>query len=190
MPTNLIDPLQTELYLRNALAFLAKSYVGVRESGGDNKGPMVEMFQKAVDGKATREPWCAALVQYCIKQAQACVEAITMQSLEDAPLTYETEHVLTMWNKSPQELRREVPRPGDLLLWQKYDVSGKPTTSGHVGVIVDVLDEEKQWTRTVEGNTSGEKDDVREGDVVATKTRNIHYNYGSLRPLGILSVWG
>jgi hypothetical protein len=40
------------------LAFEAARWKGITEVGGPNKGQIVEMFQKAVDGKAQGEPWC------------------------------------------------------------------------------------------------------------------------------------
>lgn len=36
----------------------ARRWVGVREKGGNNRGPEVEKFQKAVDGRASGEAWC------------------------------------------------------------------------------------------------------------------------------------
>ena len=41
----------------------AEACVGIREQGGNNKGPLVELMQKTVDGKAQAEAWCMAFVQ-------------------------------------------------------------------------------------------------------------------------------
>jgi len=44
--------------IANRLIAEATKYVGVREVGGPNKGPDVEMFQRYTDGKAVGESWC------------------------------------------------------------------------------------------------------------------------------------
>ena len=36
----------------------AKRWVGVTEVGGNNRGQVVEIFQKAVGGVANGQPWC------------------------------------------------------------------------------------------------------------------------------------
>ena len=42
------------------LVWSARLWVGMTEVGGNNRGQVVERFQRAVDGKASGEPWCAA----------------------------------------------------------------------------------------------------------------------------------
>jgi len=56
----------------------ALKWVGTMEKGGDNKGPEVEEFQKAVDGKAQKEPWCMAYVQFCIKKVEEKLSLIQL----------------------------------------------------------------------------------------------------------------
>jgi len=175
------------LMLQNALAAIAETYVGLTEVGGDNQGQMVERFQRAVDGKAQKEAWCLALVWHCILEAQVLCEKITMQSFEEQPELFKTEHVMTMWNKSPKIQRITEPAPGVLALWQHFK-NGKATGMGHVGIITrhitgtSVLD--------VEGNTSNpDHGMVRNGDGIYLKKRDLKYYYGSLRPVGLLSVW-
>lgn len=47
---------------------IALSYDGVREKGGNNRGPQVEAFQKSI-GLDPGDPWCAAFVCFCMKEA-------------------------------------------------------------------------------------------------------------------------
>ncbi len=44
--------------LHLSLVEVATKYIGIKESTNHNDGPEVEMFQKAVDGKAQGESWC------------------------------------------------------------------------------------------------------------------------------------
>jgi len=179
--------LSNELMLQNALAQIAKNYIGIREIGGNNKGQMIERFQKAVDGKAHGEPYCLGGVWHCIDEAQVTVEAILMKSLDVRPELFRTEHCMTMWIKSPKIQRVVEPAPGVLLLWEHY-MNGKATAAGHVAIITEVLGE--KLVRTVEFNTGQPTDQVvRLGDGVYEKTRNLEYYYGSMRPKGLLAVW-
>lgn len=137
---------------RLTLIEIAQKYVGVKEQGGDNKGPEVERFQKAVDGKASGEPWCMAFVQYCIKESK----------LESK--IFESEHCLTVWNKTPKEQRLKEPKVGSLVIWQFGD-----TSNGHVGIVTAVF---KNSIHTIEGNTGDGKGVVREGDGIYARNRS------------------
>ena len=44
--------------LHLSLIEVATKYIGIKEATNHNDGPEVEMFQKAVDGKAQGESWC------------------------------------------------------------------------------------------------------------------------------------
>lgn len=51
------------------LARIAESQIGVREVGGNNKGPQVQAYQAATWLAGTGWKWCAAFVCWCIYQA-------------------------------------------------------------------------------------------------------------------------
>ena len=171
----------------NILQATCRKYVGTVEQGGPNKGKMVEEFQKAVDGKAQGEAWCCSFVWYCLIETEAALKQ--EHSVDTMSWLYKTEHVLTMWNKSPKESRSKEPRQGYLIVWQHYDDKGKPTSHGHVGIIVEVLD--KEFLKSVEGNTrSPVKSKVeREGDGVYLVKRSYKANTGSMRVVGFLKPW-
>lgn len=143
------------------LALEVQKYIGVTEKGGDNHGPEVEKFQKAVDGKAEGEAWCLAFVQFCVKNVDAKLS--TLNTL------FATEHCMTLWSKTPQDARGSKPGVGHVMLW-KHLKDGQPTGSGHAGVVIAVNAD--GTVTTVEGNTGPGGGIVREGDGVYKKTRS------------------
>ena len=62
--------------LARLLIFEARRWVGMTEIGGNNRGQVVEMFQRAVDGKASGEPWCAAFVFFCVGMVESMAAAL------------------------------------------------------------------------------------------------------------------
>jgi hypothetical protein len=174
--------IKTKIFLHEA-----RRWIGVREVGGDNHGQVVEMFQKAVDGKAQGEPWCLAFAQFCIHQAEETYAAI-YGGLITLPL-FSTEHCITLWNNS-QARRIQDPIPGCLVIWQFWK-DGKPTSSGHVGIVEDIIPakfSDKETLRTIEGNTSDGQGVVREGNGVYSRLRS-KSGSDSMKVLGFLKVW-
>lgn len=153
------------------LVEVARRFVGVKEKG-DNRGELVELFQKAVDGKAQGESWCMCFVQYCILEVER-TNAVKSK-------VFKSEHCLTVWNKSPKELRLKEPEAGCLIIWQ-FD----NTSNGHVGIVTKV---NKNTVETVEGNTGDGSGVVREGDGVYARKRS---KLGSqkMKILGYLKVF-
>lgn len=160
----------------NRLVELALSYEGVREVGGANRGPEVEQFQKAVDGKAWGEPWCMAFVQFCVKKV--CKEIGFSEVLPN------TESCVELWKKVDPFLKLEKPMVGCLVIWENYH-QGEPTGKGHVGIVVEVLND--NLIETIEGNTGPDSKTInREGDGVYKKTR-FSYSFGKMRVLGFVA---
>jgi hypothetical protein len=118
-----------------------------------NGGPQVEWYQKTVDGKAQREPWCLAFIQ------TMAFEISAQYNLKN-PL-FPTEHCLTLWNKTPQKYKSMLPSLGSVFIQQYIG-----TTNGHTGVVIEF---NKEYFKTIEGNTN--KDGSREGDGVYEKIR-------------------
>lgn len=171
---------------KRLLVLEASRWIGVSEVGGENKGQLVEIFQRAADNKASREPWCLSFVQYCVKHVDMIVNEVQQATMPGHEL-FVTEHCMTMWNETPRECRLEKPEIGALILWQ-YWRDEKPTAAGHVGIIKKILDEDH--VLTIEGNTSDPSDEVvREGDGVFSKRRRIRANVGSMRVKGFLAPW-
>jgi peptidoglycan hydrolase-like protein with peptidoglycan-binding domain/pimeloyl-ACP methyl ester carboxylesterase len=165
--TPLSDPAQK-------LLNVARSYIGVREQGGNNRGRQVEEFQRAIGGAAA-EPWCMSFAQYCIKAAESATQANSQVT--------QSEHCLTVWNGSPSQLRSSRPEPGSLVIWRDItSIKGE----GHVG-IVEAVNSDGTFT-TIEGNTSDSSGINREGEGVYRKQRDMD-GAGDLRVVGFLKVF-
>lgn len=74
----------------------AEACVGIKESGGNNKGPMVELIQETIDG-ADREPWCMSFVQTCLAYAEK-------KTGIKSPIAA-GEHCLSVWTSTPKSAR-------------------------------------------------------------------------------------
>ncbi|MEP0903679.1 alpha/beta fold hydrolase [Nodosilinea sp. FACHB-13] len=155
-----------------SLIGVAQSYIGVREQGY-NSGAQVEAFQRAVDGVAQNEAWCMSFAQYCIKAVEKAAQA-------DSPIV-QSEHCLTVWKNSPDNLRSSTPKPGSLVIWQHGNSS-----SGHVG-IVESVNADGTFI-TVEGNTNDGSGVTREGIGVFRRQRDLNGS-GEMRVVGFLNVF-
>jgi hypothetical protein len=155
--------------LKAELIAKAKSFIGTTEQGGDNKGPVVEMFQKAYDGRAAGEAWCAAFVVYCIKDVEATHGVRCGLNL--------SEHCMTLWNTN-SAARRTEPKPGYIVIWKKNG-----TDLGHAGLVTALSQDEPVKFHTVEGNTGPGAGVERNGDGVYPK-------YRSMAPMGEMICMG
>lgn len=98
---------------------------------------------------------------------------------------YRSDYVLTTYNKSPS-LVVNSPEAGAIVSWQMWQ-DDRPTTSGHTGIIVEVLD--SSTVRTIEGNIRDESGEViRYGERVCLRTRKLT-NFGKMRVKGFLKPW-
>lgn len=153
---------------------LASFYVGVTESGGDNRGPLVEKFQKAVDGKALGEPWCMAFIQF--------LAAETSLVHNGANRLWRSESCLDVWKNTPPSCKVPVAEEGAIVIYQHGN-----TRLGHAGIVKSILANEMT---TVEGNTGQGLGVVREGDGVYLRARPISGSIGQMQILGFLKVFG
>lgn len=142
---------------RKRLVELAIKFIGVKDSGGDNKGPEVEMFQKAVDGKASQEAWCMAFAQYLLKQVET-------ENQEPSGI-FCSEHCMTVWDKTPDDRKLKKPEVGCLVVWNFVG-----TSNGHTGIVTRIAGDRID---TIEGNTGDGKGVVREGDGVYARNRSV-----------------
>ena len=161
LPSSQID--RAELLIAEA-----SKWIGVREKGA-NRGADVEAFQKAVDGVAQGEPWCAAFLFFCL-------DRIGGTDL------FKSEHCLTVWNQSQRDLRLVSPERGAIVIWRRQG-----TTSGHAGIVKEVVSCIRM--RTIEGNTGPGSELIREGDGVYEKTRPTIRGTGKLELVGFLWPW-
>lgn len=160
----------TKNQIANLLIAEAEKWIEVRENGF-NKGVEVEMFQKAVDGKAQGEPWCMAFSQFVVKQV------CTLLGVENPLPQVAGEHCMSVWSGTPGVYRNQEGGRGHMPIWNK-----KGTSSGHTGLSVD---QGKFYFNTIEGNTN--KAGSREGDGVYRKKRAMT-SPGSLQLKGFIDL--
>ena len=159
---------------RTVMRLAAEACVGIREQGGNNKGPLVSLIQDTV-GNADHWPWCMSFVQTCIAYAErkTCVQSLVKAH----------EHVLSVWKLSPVKLRvtAENPLPGAIIIWQKG-----ASASGHTGIVTSCGPAEMT---AIEGNTesgiSGKKVERDGGGVY--HTRRNKKGTGEMRVVGFIA---
>jgi hypothetical protein len=139
---------------------IALSYDGVREHGGNNCGPEVEMFQKSI-GLEPGDPWCAAFVCFCIQQAA--------ENLGVKPSFQYGGSVYKIWTRNP-DLQLSAPTDNCIFLLD-HGLSKKGTRIGHTGFCVAINQSHSETLETVEGNTNAAGS--RDGDGCYHKSREL-----------------
>lgn len=152
---------------RSLFGYTFESMVGITESGGNNRGPLVSLIQDTVGGP-DHVAWCMSAVQ----TALAYVEA---ELLITSPIAV-SEHCMSVWSQTPKEQRvARVPGPYAIIIWQH----GKGP-AGHTGIVRryrgDVMD-------TSEANTGDGS--MRDGDGIYHRVRSTKAN-GEMRVVGFL----
>jgi hypothetical protein len=179
---------------RSKLVALAHLFIGVKEDS-ENDGPLIRLFQMAVDGRTTKEPWCVGFVQYLCGQVDheeddfvAASNGVAKRSFPPSVL-YKTEGAVPLWESTPRLARIDRPIPGSIVLWRHFSAQGYPTAAGHAGIVANVIS--KDVVETIEGNTSPQASHeiVRDGDVVALKRRTLDADVGRMRLIGLLNPW-
>jgi hypothetical protein len=122
---------------RSLLILAAQSCVGIREIGGNNKGPLVELIQKTIGG-AYQEAWCMAFVQTMISYVE--------NKLDLKSRLIASEHCLSTWEAGKNSNRVSYfPLPGAIVIWQ-HGLS----QNGHTGIFLEASD---GIMTCIEGNT-------------------------------------
>jgi hypothetical protein len=160
---------------RTLFRLAAEACVGIREEGGNNRGPMVKLIQETI-GSANAEAWCMSFMQTCIAYAE-------IKTGKVSPI-YPSEHCMTTWNKTPKSARVKIfPLSGAIVIWQH----GKGP-AGHTGVFLEANESRTKMT-TVEGNTSSgllaDGSLNRDGGAVLVCNRSTKAN-GSMKVVGFL----
>lgn len=138
---------------QETLISIARKYIGIKE--GD---PEINIFRAAMDGKANGEPWCAAFVSFCIKEAEG-----KLGRLADV---IHSESCMEIWNSSPRKARVAKPEPGAIVIWNRVG-----TPFGHTGIVVGAR--QPETFASIEGNTMPGPGIEREGTGVYLKIHGI-----------------
>lgn len=137
---------------REQVKSIYDSQIGVRETGGANRGRHVERYLSSV-GFDPGYAWCAAFVSWCYQQAE-----INHPKSAWVPSYARKQNIIYKRG----EFLKSLPQQGDVfLIW--FSNLNRPA---HIG-FVDRWKE--KWVITVEGNTND--DGSREGDGVYRKRR-------------------
>lgn len=141
---------------------LAADKVGLKEVGGPNCGPPVELF-----AGGRQEPWCAHFVCWLFDAVgRPLPGAIRPSQSQHNPLA----RVQTMWEHLvSQGWQVSAPAPGDIVVF-KTRVGSDSGPGWHVGIVSAV---DGKRIQTIEGNS---------GDKVARRG----YATGDKRILGFL----
>jgi len=156
------DPIQK-------LVAIARSQVGVKEVGGNNKGAKIREYQSATNLKPAAWPWCAAFTSWVIREWLKDKEVVQWLNLKATtpeswrPKTAAAFGYIEWAKKRPNTAKvlpeTAIPKIGDFAI---FDFS-------HIGIVVEV---NKGSFKAVEGNTgpAGLRDS-ESGDGVWLKTR-------------------
>jgi len=131
------------LPIRDVFLEEAEDYLGIREQGGDNRGPAVEFFQKLGEIRPG-QPWCAAYVNACAeiacskKNLVSPLEAIRLEGYVQAYYEYAV----------AQNWLVDRPQAGDLfMVWH----GGTINRYAHIGIVAAATDE---GILSLEGNSN------------------------------------
>lgn len=170
---------RTETEIKKSLMlFEARRWIGAKEQG-KNKGEIISIFQKAVDGVACGEPWCMGFVFNSILFSDRVFNEVMGPG--SGTKLFKSEHCLSVWDKSPKELRCDRPEVGTIAIWRYQG-----TQNGHTGIVTKI---NGNIFETIEGNTSSSSEVVREGEGVFLKKRAM-LSGTKMTIVGFLKPWG
>ena len=136
---------------------VACGFEGVHEQGGDNRGPEVDMFIRAV-GLEPPQPWCCGFICYCIQQA------VQQLGLPHPQFQYGAS-VYKLWNRN-QGLVIPAPVPNCVAL-RNEGVNSLGHAVGHALFVIGV--NEDGSLHCISGNTNAAGS--RNGDSVVIQDR-------------------
>jgi hypothetical protein len=158
---------------------IAAKYIGETEKPG-NMGFTDEDFElkmKSV-GFQKSHAWCAYFAELCFKEAFP-------EKYTELDALFSAGTVQTFKNfRNSAYLIGNIPHAGDLVIWQTMK-DGKPQTTGHAGIVSEVVSNTDFWS--IEGNTND--GGGREGYIVAKKARRVIPNVtNGLKILGFIQI--
>src|ERR1043166_4878598 len=106
-----------ELPARHRCALLiaeAMRWVGVQEIGGNNRGQVVELFQKTCY-IAPGDPWCMAFVQSCITRVD--LAAYILNPSTRMTTMARGASCVQVWNRTGSSHQFSKPAPGYVVVW-------------------------------------------------------------------------
>lgn len=146
---------------RDALARIAEAEIGVREIGGNNRGPRVREYQGATWTEPGVWPWCAAFVCWIIREWMKSPSVQQIAKFHRPRTTGAFDFIRWAKDEGLKVLgENERCRRGDIVV---FDFS-------HIGLVT--ADSERGEIESVDGNTNGKGErDSESGDGVWRKYR-------------------
>jgi hypothetical protein len=145
----------------------------IRETGGNNRGPLVEALQVHA-GCREGDPWCAAFCDVCagvgfgaaqqqlpLRIGVSCSDLIRRAAKQG--------RVFELAQSGTGEFPAGSPEPGDLLVLRAGKTSTRAKPYRHIGIVVSALNE-RGVLETIEGNTNDAG--LADGDGVYQKRRD------------------
>lgn len=160
------------------LLWEAKRWLGAQEQGGNNRGQLVEYFERE-GGVPPGNPWCMCFVQYCAARAEEIYRIVG--GTEPKIQMPRGAHCMTVWQGSKPEIRITSPVVGSVAIWKHAGSS-----AGHTGIVSEVVSG-GFWT--IEGNTSPGAGVKRDGDGVFQKLHPFSAQ-GEMQLQGFILPWG
>lgn len=158
---------------------VALKYIGETEKPG-NMGFNDADFEKKMQavGFQKTHAWCAYFAELVFKEAFP-------EKFKELDKLFSAGTIQTFKNfKEASYPISAIPKDGNLVIWQTYK-DGKPQTTGHAGIVVQVVDQNTFYS--VEGNTND--GGGREGYIVAKKLRHVVANVqNGLKILGFIKI--
>ncbi len=128
--------------LAERVVFAASQYVGMREQGGSNRGPPLEMF---AGGRV--EPWCAHFVAFLFREAGAPLPGDVRPGWKVHNPIAKVATMLAELDLAGFTVKE--PKPGDIIFFH-HRMGSDPGTGWHVGLVTAV---ENGLVQTIEGNS-------------------------------------
>ena len=165
MPVEKKEVVQSELSsldskLRARLTELVKRDIGLRETHGKNRSPMIDLINTNVKGAYIGGPYCIAGLVY------RGIKALAEEQKMKIPAWMDTASTQSFYDRSPSLYRRpkgEMPKKGDIGIQQQYADENK----GHAYMLD--ADQVSVNQYTLEYNTDGSGG--RDGDGFYTRIR-------------------
>lgn len=152
------------------LISIARGEIGIRETS-KNQGPGIAKYWPTTSypqGYNNREPWCAAFMCWCIKQAGLFSEEHRPKSAAAYKLGGFEAWARGVYPSAVLTMRPSSIKTGDIVIF----------SFSHIGIATSDSDSNGSF-RTIEGNTNAQGS--RDGNGVWEKTRNIASLRSSIR---------
>ena len=154
---------------------IAYTHLGLSET--NNKGWHIRLYGTAVYGKPIDGFY------YCYAFQYWAVDSACNVSRETNPMP-KTGHCLTALNIAKKKYSVEnltLLQVNDIIIW------ANKSGNGHAGRVVEILDSKKWIVKTIEGNTSSDNSNVRNGGMITEKKRYLKFPISRMLFKGVLN---